>query len=234
MWKVRLLGIDDNGFNFLKDLSDDVFCSQKNNGNFIEHFVCIKGHDDEEPEKILEIAEKELKPYIFILKQNGDAISNLKLDLVCKVHGDGSDESYMFFKEIINFSDNLEIFENGEGIYSSNQDKIKKYKIILEKSSNNMIKKDLLILLGLEHNWPNGYKIYEILKKYYKPEPELKRHQELKYFAHSANSPDAIGKETARHAVQDTQNPKKISDLKTAYNKLIELSLKFITTNDDH
>ncbi|MCW8929894.1 MAG: hypothetical protein OQL19_06625 [Gammaproteobacteria bacterium] len=64
MWKVRFLGIDKNGYTFLKEIKDDLFSSEShdiNDSNFIEYFIHVADHDEEEATKILEIAEKELR-----------------------------------------------------------------------------------------------------------------------------------------------------------------------------
>jgi hypothetical protein len=234
MWKIRFFGIDDNGFQFLTDLKENVFCSYKhnlNNNKFVEYFILIEGHDSQEPEKILEIAEKELKIYISLLKIN-NYNCNLKIDYPCKINKDGSKTVYAFFEDKINISDSIEVSVNGETVYSSYQNKIEENKIILKKSLENSVKRELLVLLGYQKNWINAYKIYEILKTHFKCENELKKYDDMKYFAHSANSPKAIGIENARHAIQASQNPKKIANLNTSFNTLINLSLEFIKQED--
>jgi len=233
MWEVRFFGVDDRGFMFLKDLQSDVFSSETLNlsgSKFIEHFIRIVGHDDEVATKILEIAEKELQVYSAVLKLNGYG-GKLKVNHACKIHEDGTKTIYDFFEERINVSDVLEVHENGEIAYSSYQEKISNNKVLLENALADKTKKELLVLLGCDHNWINAYKIYEILKTHFIGEAELKRHDELKYFAHSANSPEAIGVGNARHSVQSHQNPKKIANIDAAYNKLIVLSLDFIIQN---
>ena len=230
MWKVKLFGIDDSSFEFLTSLTKNVFCSHEhnlNNSKFVEYFILIEEHDNEEPVKILELAEKEIKIYISLLKIN-NYNCNLKIDYPCKINKNGSKTVYAFFEDKINISDSIEVSVNGETVYSSYQNKIEENKVILEKSLENSIKKELLILLGYEQNWINAYKIYEILKTYFKCENELKKYDNLKYFAHSANSPKAIGIENARHAIQANQNPKEIANLNTSFNALINLSLEFI------
>jgi hypothetical protein len=81
--------------------------------------------------------------------------------------------------------------------------------------------------MAKEANWVNAYKIYEILKHNFKSEKDLKQYPELSTFAHTANSPNAIGDE-ARHSVQKTDNPKIIANLEISYEKLKELSIKFL------
>ena len=233
MWKVRFLGIDNGGFKFLKDLKDNVFSSKTqnlNNSKFVEYFIHILGHDNEKVTRILEIAEKELKVYVSVLKLNGYE-GNLKPDYPCKINKNGTNTVFAFFEDKLNITDSIEVFVNGEVVHSSYQVKISNNKMLLENALANTTKKELLILLGCEQNWINAYKIYEILKKHLKCEAELKKYDELKYFAHSANSPGAIGIDNARHAVQPHQNPKKIANINTSYNKLVDLSLEFITQN---
>jgi len=233
MWEVRFLGIDEGGFKFLKDLQNDIFFSLShnlNNSNFVEYFIRIVGHDSEEATKILEIAEKELKVYVAVLRLNGYE-GNLKVDHPCKIHEDGTKTVYAIFDDKINITDSVEVSVNEEVVYSSYQGRIVNNKVLLKNALANKTNKELLILLGCEQNWINAYKIYEILKKQFKPESELKKYDELKYFAQSANSPEAIGIDNARHAVQSTQNPKIIAIIDDSYNKLIELSLEFINQN---
>lgn len=233
MWEVRFFGVDDKGFKFLQDLTSETFSKQEHDlkgNNFIEYFINIKSYDNEEATKILEIAEKELKIYVTLLKLNGYK-SNLKVDHPCKINEDGTRMVYMFFEDKINITASIEVKVNGEIIYSSYDDKITNNKKLLNNSLENEIKKELFMLLGYEENWINAYKIYEILKHHYKNEKKLKKIDELSSFAHSANSPDAIGIGNARHAVQLQQSPKKIANLPASYKKLIELSLEFIKQN---
>ena len=215
MWKVKFLGIDENGYRFLKELKDDLFSSEThdiNSGVLIEHYVHVTGHDGEETTKILEIAENELKIYVALWRLNGYE-GTLKVDHPCKINPDGSKTIYAFLEDKIYITDSFEVSTNGEVVYSSYQGKIKNNKEILEKALESESKKELLILLGYEQNWINAYKIYEILKNKFKSESYLKQYDALKYFAHSANSPEAIGIDNARHAVQSHQNPKKIADM---------------------
>ena len=100
-------------------------------------------------------------------------------------------------------------------------------KDIYSKSKHSEIKQQLLVYMGKEENWINAYKIYEILKHHYTNEKELKKYPELSTFAHTANSPKAVG-EDARHAVQNTQNPKNIANLQISYKKLKELAMEFL------
>lgn len=233
MWKVRFFGVDDSGFKFLKNLQSDLFSSKThniNNNQFVEYFIHIVGHGNEEATKILEKAEKELKVYAAFLKLNGFE-GNLKVDFPCKINDDGTETVYSFLKDTINITDNNEVSINEEVVYSSAQEVISNNEIFLRNVLADVTKKELMILLGYEHNWINAYKIYEILKKHFKSEAELKKCEELKYFAHSANSPEAIGIDNARHAVQYHHNPIKIANIETSYNKLIELSLNFIKQN---
>lgn len=228
MWKVRFLGIDKNGYTFLKNIQNDLFSVEThNNSNFIEYFIHIVNHENEEATKVLEIAEKELRIYISFLRLNGYE-SSLTVDFPCKINEDGTRQCTLFFEDKINVTDTVEVSINGEEVYSSYQSNIEKNKELLVKALKNESKRELLILLGYEQNWINAYKIYEILKTNFQDEAKLKKYGELKYFAHSANSPKAIGIDSARHAVQSHQNPKIITDLEISYNKLIELSLEYI------
>jgi len=198
--------------------------------NLIEYFIHVVNYENEEATKILEIAEKELRIYIALLRLNGYE-GNLKVDFPCKINEDGTRTIYAFFEDKINVTDTVEVSINGEEVYSSYQGNIENNKELLAKALTNESKKELLILLGYEQNWINAYKIYEILKTNFQGEAELKKYGELKYFAHSANSPEAIGIDNARHAVQSNQNPKIIANLGVSYNKLIELSLEYINQN---
>jgi hypothetical protein len=233
MWKVRFFGVDDSGFKFLKILQSDLFSTKShniNNNQFVEYFIRIVGHGNEEATKILEKAEKELKVYAAFLKINGFE-GNLKVDFPSKINDDGTETVYLFLEDTFNITDNYEVSMNEEVVYSSAQEVISNNEIFLRNVLADVTKKELMILLGYEHNWINAYKIYEILRKHFKSEAELKKYEELKYFAHSANSPEAIGIDNARHAVQSHHNPIKIANIETSYNKLIELSLNFIKQN---
>ena len=230
MWEVRFLEVDAKGFELLNGLNCDVFTSVKHdvdNTHFVEHFIRFAGHDNDQPTKVLEIAEKHLKVYAAVLKLNGYEIRP-KVDHPCKINEDGTRCIYLSLEDRIDIKDHLEISQNGEVTYSSIQAKNDLNKSLVANALADEDKKEILILLGEEHNWINAYKIYEILRKKFRNEKELKSYEELKYFAHSANSPEAIGISNARHAVQDHQNPKKIADLETSYKRLIELSVEYI------
>jgi len=229
MWKVRLQGLDEKGYEFLYDLRKDMFSrkeSSHKNNKYIEYFINIEGYDDTEPTKILEIAEKELRVYISVLKLSNHRF-NLEVDYPCKVNEDGTIHGYLFFVDHINITDNCQMSVNGidTKLFDKNFDDIKS---ILNNALNDATKKELLILIGGEINWINSYKIYEILKKHYMKESDIKKYKELRYFAHSANSPEAIGIENSRHAVQPHENPKKTANLYDSFNKLSELSKDYI------
>jgi len=233
MWKVRFFGIDEKGYRSLKDAKDNFFSSNShgiNDSNFIEYFIHIVGHDDDEPTRILEIAEEDLKLYNTFLMLNGYNY-NLTVDYPCKINADGTSVVYAFFEDHINITNVIETSINGNMVYSSDQEKKDNNKKLLDKVLGNETKRELFILLGSEKNWINAYKIYEIIKCNFQNESQLKKYDELKDFAHSANSPKAIGIDNARHAVQTHDSPKIISDLDTSHKKLIDLSLEYINQN---
>lgn len=232
MWLVRFHGVDERSFQFLQNLgTGDEFefkIQDLGNGNkFTEYFICVKNHEGVAPSEILAIAETQFKIYAALLKINGYQWKTT-LDSVTWVNVDGTLETYLFLEDKINTSDSVEVFINGEIIFSSENANLEKNKILLGCALADTVKKELLILLGEEENWVNAYKIYEILKTHYKTEKELKKFSELESFAHTANSPNAIGVQNARHSVQSNNNPKKIASLETSYRKLIELALDYI------
>lgn len=183
-----------------------------------------------EPIRILEIAEKELSIYESLLKINGFT-SDIRVDHPTKINEDGRETVYMYFTDTIKVTDSVYEFINGNHIYSPQNESVEDSKVILNKISSNNIKKELLILLGLEANWINAYKIYEILNKHHMKDKDIRKIAELRYFTYSANSPNAIGVNQARHAVQSQQNPKEITNLKLAYSSLVALALQFIKSD---
>jgi len=233
MWKVRFFGIDDESYKFLTELNGDIFSRKEvrhGGGKFVEYYLHLSGYDDIEPTKILVIAEKELSVYESLLKLNRFS-PNARVDHPVKEDNDGTETVYMYFTDTISITDSVDVFINDENVYSSQNAKIEDSKVILNNVLSDNVKKELLILLGSEVNWVNAYKIYEILKKHHMDEADLKKVSELKYFAHSANSPNAIGVNEARHAVQSHKSPKKIADLNLAHSSLVKLSLQFIKNN---
>ena len=231
MWKIRFFGIDDKCYNFLKQINGDIFSRQDifcDSLSFVEYHLYLSAYNDVEPTKILEIAEKELLVYESLLKINGFS-PNVRVDHPSKIKEDGTETVYMYFTDELRVTDS--VFIDSEHVSSFQCQSSEDCRIIIDIVSSDSLKKELLILLGLEVNWINTYKIYEILSKNYTKERELKKFTELKYFAHSANSPDAIGIDEARHAVQSGQSPKKIANLKSAHTVLTRLSLQFIKSD---
>ena len=233
MWKVRFFGLSNDSFDFLNELTEDTF-SIKNvehkGSSFTEYYLHLENHDEEDATKILEKAEIELQVYSSLLKLN-NLKCEIKVDFPCKVHDDGTETVFMSFFDTICITDEAFAVTNDEIIIDAQKQKIDSYKVILQNAFAKEINKELIILLGKEINWINAYKIYEILKTHFIAENELKKDSTLKYFAHSANSPKAIGVGEARHAIQRTENPKQIADLKQAHKKMVDLSLKFIKDN---
>ena len=180
MWKIRFFGIDDKCYNFLKQINGDIFSRKEifcDSPSFIEYYLYLSSYNDVEPIKILEIAEKELLVYESLLKINRFS-SNIRVDHPSKMNEDGTETGYMYITNEVRVTDS--IFINGEHISSFQDQSPEDCKTIIDIVSSNILKKQLLILLGLEMNWSNSYKIYEILGDNYIKKRELDKIDELK------------------------------------------------------
>lgn len=233
MWKVRFFGIGIEEYTFLTSITESVFSQNIINheaGKFTEYYFNIDNHLQEAPANVLALAEEELKVYHSIL-----SLSNynceIKVDHPVKVEDDGTETAYMFFHEKISVSCSFFASIDGEKHTSSGTLKEQDAKLLLKNSLSNIKKKQILILISQEVNWINAYKVYEIIKENYKDEKTLKSYKELKSFAHTANSPNAIGVEKARHGVQSHQSPNEISSLEESWRKIKELAIEYIKEN---
>ena len=230
MWKVRFFGIGIEEYEFLTSIKENVFSKNDINhggGKFTEYYFNVDNHNQEPPANVLALAEEDLKVYRSIwnlLNYNYE----IKVDHPVKVEDDGTETVYMFFHDKISISCNFSVSVNGELHASSGSEKKNEAKLILEKSLSNDKKKQVLILISQEINWVTAYKVYEIIKDNYQNEKKLKAYKELKSFAHTDNSPDAIGIENARHGVQSHQSPNEISILEGSWRKLKELTIEYI------
>lgn len=230
MWKVRFFGIGFNEYEFLTSIKENVFSKNDishGGGIFTEYYFNVDNHDQEAPANVLALAEEELKVYRSILNLS-NYNCEIKVDHPVKIEGDGTETSYMFFYEKLSISCSFSASVNGVLHTSSEEEKKELAKQILENSLSNSKKKQILILISQDINWINAYKIYEIIRENYQGEKTLKSYKELKSFAHTANSPNAIGLENARHGVQSHQSPNEIAILEDSWRKLKELALEYI------
>lgn len=173
-------------------------------------------------------ATDEFKALSSLLKIFGHNKNNIQIDSATEVYPDGTRTNYLIFSDIVMISDEIYIYANGTLLDSKQNTEIENMKNIYANVQTSQEKYRLLNYMGKEKSWVNAYHIYELLKHYYIQENDLKKIPELATFAHTANSPHAVG-EDARHSVQTVDKPKKIANLDTSYKKLIELSLKYIT-----
>ena len=231
MWHIKLQGFDENIFKTLKTiLNDRIYKKEIEKYNITEYYLILDEQHISSAPEALSIGEKEIKLLSSILKLL-NIKNNISVDIPYEVNEDGTRTGYLSFSDTVYITDELKIYSNNSLIYSTEEETNKLMQDIYSKSLTSDIKKKLLIYLGKETNWINAYKIYEILKHYYLDEKELKKIPELSTFAHTANSPNAIG-EDARHGIQTHDNPKNIANLESAYNKLKDLAIKFLTSED--
>lgn len=233
MWKVRILGLDEKTFEFLMKFDPGSFSSNNfrhNQAAITEHYLQVGDQYDTDATVVLVNAEEQLKTYRSILNLCGYR-SELKIDHPVRLEEGGKETVFLSFTDelrVSDFGDALVV--NGKPINSVDSS-VEFAKKILRSVRSDSTRRELLVLLSSDVNWINAYKIYEILKSNYMAESDLKNLPELKYFAHTANSPHAIGVEEARHAVQSHQSPRKIADLKSAHAKMVQLSVKFINAD---
>ncbi|MCJ8326244.1 MAG: hypothetical protein MJK08_03995 [Campylobacterales bacterium] len=229
MWHIKLNNIDENSFIILKSiLNDNIFCK---NIKFPKHVVkeyYLKLENDliSSAPEALSIGEDEIKLLSSILNLY-HYNNKITVDCPYEIDSEGTRTMHLTFVDEINIADSLNINSNNELFFSSEEEKKDNMIKMYNESKNSEVKQQLLRYINIEKNWINAYKIYEILRANFKTEKELKAMPELKTFAHSANSPKAIGDE-ARHAVQNKKSPKITANFKNSYLKLISLSIEFI------
>lgn len=229
MWHVKLNNIDEKQFEIIKSLINDKIYSKSYNINdqeYKEYYFIPEDQEIESSPQALSNGEDEIKVLISLLSVFGYE-NNIAVDCPYEIHSDGTRTGYLTFVDKINVTDDVRLYSNNELLYSTEEEKQKNIKDVYSNIINSGIKQQLIIHLAKKVNWVNAYKVYEILKHNFKSEKDLKQYSELSTFAHTANSPNAIGEE-ARHAVQNTDNPKNIANLEISYKKLKELSIKFL------
>ncbi|MCG3674316.1 hypothetical protein L5F46_05940 [Aliarcobacter butzleri] len=229
MWHIKLSNINEEQFEVLQNvISEKIYFKsfQIKEHEYKEYYLILENQEIKSAPEALSKGEDEIKVLASILN-----IFDYKNSIIAnspyEIHPDGTRTGYLTFVDKINITDEVNIYSNNELIYSTKEDKKESIKDIYLKSKDSEIKKQLLVYMAKDENWINAYKIYEILKHHYTTEKELKEYSELSTFAHTANSPNAVG-EDARHAVQNTQNPKNIANLQASYKKLKELAIKFL------
>jgi len=231
MWHIKLQGVDENIFKTLKTiLNDRIYKKEIEKFNITEYYLILDKQNISSAPEALNIGEEEINILSSILKLL-NIKNNISVDIPYKVNKDGTRTGYLLFSDTVHMMDELKIYSNNSLIYSTEDETNKLIQDIYSKSIVSDIKKKLLIYLGQETNWVNAYKIYEVLKHHYLEEKELKKIPELSTFAHTANSPNVIGKD-ARHGIQIHKNPKKIANLESSYNKLKELAIQFLISED--
>jgi hypothetical protein len=229
MWHIKLSNVNKKQFEVIRNLIGDKIYFKKfqiNGHEYKEYYLILENQEIKSAPEALSKGKDKIKVLSSILNIS-DYKNNIIADCPYEIHSDGTRTGYFNFVDKINITDELNIYSNNELIYSTKENKKQNIKNIYLKSKDSKIKKQLLIYMAKDKNWINAYKIYEILKHHYTTEKELKKYSELSTFAHTANSPKAVG-EDARHAIQNTQNPKNIANLETSYKKLKELAIKFL------
>lgn len=224
-WHIKLNNIDEEQFKALQDIANEKIYF-KSFSVHKEYYLILENQEIKSAPEALSKGEDEIKLLASILNLYGYK-NNITVDCPYEIHSDGKRTGYLTFVDEINFTDEANIYSNNELAFSTKEEKKQSMKDIYTKSKNCTIKQQLLIYMVKEGTWVNAYKIYEILKEQYITEKELKKYSELSTFAHTANSPKAIG-EDARHAVQNVQNPKNIANLQASYKKLKELAIRFL------
>ena len=225
MWQVRLSGIQTDSFKFLSELTENYFSKEEViiDGNiYCFYYFHLTEPCNSKPSEVIDFAKKELLVYKSFLMINNFS-SNIQCNQLLEVMTDGNENIHMIFQDTINVTDSFDMYVNNEHAYSSEKSKLETSKQILNNIQSNKVKKELFKLISTEISWANTFKIYEILKN----------HEELRNFAHSANPPEAIGINEARHAVQNTKSPKKIANLPLAHQILVNLSLQFLKKAND-
>ena len=234
MWHVKLNNINEAQFDVIKYvINDRIYCKpyQIDEDTYKEYYLVLENQEVTSVSEALTQGKDEIKILASILN-NHNYKNNITVDFPCEIHAKGTKTIHFTVVDKINISDVLiSIHSNNTLIFSEEEEKKKSIKNMYLKSKNSQIKKQLLIYMDKEKNWINAYKIYEILKHYYKKEKELKKYPELSTFGHTANSPKAIGEE-ARHAIQKNDNPKNIANLQISYKKLLELAGIFLIKED--
>lgn len=229
MWHIKLSNIDEEQFEVIENvISKRIYFKsfQIEEHEYREYYLILENQEIKSAPEALSKGEDEIKILASILNIF-DYKNNIIADSPYEIHPDGTRTGYLTFVDKINITDEVNIYSNNELIFLTKEDKKKNIKEIYSKSKDSKIKKQLLVYMAKDESWINAYKIYEILKHHYKKEKELKKYSELSTFAHTANSPKAVG-EDARHAVQNTKNPKNIANLQISYKKLKELAIEFL------
>jgi hypothetical protein len=230
MWKVRILGLDEKSFGFVMKFDPECFSSNNfphGEATITEHYFQMGDQYGADATIVLVHAEEQLKIYRSILNLSGYK-SELKVDHPIRIEEDGKETIFLSFIDELCISDFVDaLVVDGES-FGTEDRSVEFAKKIIASVRSDPTRRDLLVLLTSEVSWINAYKIYEIIKSNYIPESDLKKLPELKYFSHTANSPEAIGIEEARHAVQSHQSPRKIADLKSAHSRLVQLAVEFI------
>jgi len=229
VWHIKLSNMGEEQFEVMQNvIGEKIYFKsfQIKEHEYKEYYLILENQEIKSAPEALSKGEDEIKILASILNIF-DYKNNILVDSPYEIHPDGTRTGYLTFVDKINITDEINIYSNNKLIFSTEEDKKQSIKDIYSKSKNSEIKKQLLVHMAKEEDWINAYKIYEILKHHYRTEKELKKYSELSTFAHTANSPKAVG-EDARHAVQNTQNPKNIANLQTSYKKLKELAIKFL------
>lgn len=233
MWHVKLACVDAKDYEVLLDvLGDKKIYSQHlqlNGQEHIEYFFVPDDQNIQSAPEALSKAVDEIKPLCALLKIFGLNKNKIDVQSACEIHPDGTKTLHIHFSDVVFFGDGIEVYSNGSLLYSSEEKRLRDMKDIYMAAKLSQDKIRLLNYMGKEINWVNAYHIYEILKHNYIKESDLKKMPELATFAHTANSPLAIG-EDARHAVQTNQNPRVIADLQKSYEKLVELSKQYLVS----
>jgi len=229
VWHIKLSNMNEEQFEVMQNvIGEKIYFKsfQIKEHEYKEYYLILENQEIKSAPEALSKGEDEIKILASILNIF-DYKNHILVDSPYEIHPDGTRTGYLTFVDKINITDEINIYSNNKLIFSTEKDKKQSIKDIYLKSKNSEIKKQLLVHMAKEEDWINAYKIYEILKHHYTTEKELKKYSELSTFAHTANSPKAVG-EDARHAIQNTQNPKNIANLQTSYKKLKELAIKFL------
>ena len=234
MWHIKLNNINKNQFKLIKNIiNDKIYIKEITIYHQIyeEYYLILDIDEIESAPEALTKGENEIKILSSILNLQGYK-NNIIADYPYKIHENGTRTCYMSFKDKVKITDELiSIYTNNKLVYSSEKEKQIIMNDIYSKSQNNEVKLKLLAYLNKEKNWINAYKIYEVLKKNYKKEKELKEYPALSNFAHTANSEKALGEES-RHAINEKdQAPKNNANLEKSYITLKELSISFLQSN---
>jgi len=231
MWHIKLIGLDEKNFKTFKTiLKDRIYDKKIEKYEIVEYYLILDNQEISSAPEALSIGEDEIKILSSILTLF-DIKNNISVDIPYEVNADGTRTGYLSFSDTVSMTDELKIYSNNKLIYSTEEDTQQFIQKIYSECLTSNTKKKLIVYLGKEINWVNAYKIYEILKDEHTEEKELKKIPELSTFAHTANSPNAIGEE-ARHGIQKHDNPKNIANLQNSYKKLKELAIKFLTNQD--